>query len=207
MKIGEAQKIYREQIKSYRLKKSNVSKQLQNLRSRMERTPGGQEKYASEAATLELTLNALDEKQNEYQDYLSELSEQYCAYWNAAVADQQKDAARDYAADMGKIMEVARRIMRGAIVPAADEKKLMHGNVSDSEKCRRHGPETEAGKIRFSLGRRGGAGRSRSRRGGRECGSLFGGARSDGCRHSGGICQRTGKQFGIAPFSRVPDIV
>lgn len=125
MKIGEAQEIYREQIKSYRLKKSNVSKQLQNLRSRMERTPGGQEKYASEAATLELTLNALDEKQNEYQDYLSELSEQYCAYWNATVADQQKDAARDYAADMGKIMEVARRIMRGAIVPAADEKKLM----------------------------------------------------------------------------------
>lgn len=41
------------------------------------------------------------------------------------MADQQKDAARDYAADMGKIMEVARRIMRGAIVPAADEKKLM----------------------------------------------------------------------------------
>lgn len=125
MKIGEAQEIYREQIKSYRLQKSNVSKQLQNLRSKMEKIPGGQEKYGSEAATLELTLNALDEKQKEYQDYLSELSEQYCAYWNAAVADQQADAAQDYAADMGKIMEVARRIMHGDIVPASDEKKLM----------------------------------------------------------------------------------
>ena len=125
MKIGEAQEIYREQIKNYRLEKSNISKQLQNLRSKMEYTPGGQEKYGSEAATLELTLQALDEKQNEYQDYLSKLSEQYCAYWNEAVADQQADAAQDYAADMGKIMEVARRLMRGAIVPASDEKKLM----------------------------------------------------------------------------------
>ena len=31
----------------------------------------------------------------------------------------------EYAIDMGKIMEVARRLMKGAIVPATDEKKLM----------------------------------------------------------------------------------
>ena len=77
---------------------------------------------------LELTLEALDEKQEEYQDYLSRLSETYCAYWNAAVADQQADASAEYAADMAKIMEVARRIMRGDIVPACDEKKLMEYN-------------------------------------------------------------------------------
>ena len=41
------------------------------------------------------------------------------------MADQQADAAEEYAVDMAKIMEVARRIMRGAIVPASDEKKLM----------------------------------------------------------------------------------
>lgn len=125
MKIREAQELYREQIRAYRAQKNQVSSQLQNLRSRMENIPGGKEKYGSEAATLELTLEALDEKQEEYQDYLSELTEQYCGYWNAMVADQQADAAEEYAADMGKMMEVARRLMKGAIVPASDEKKLM----------------------------------------------------------------------------------
>ena len=124
-KIGEAQSIYREQVQRYRKEKADVSKQLQNLRKRMEATPEGAERYGSEAATLELTLEALDEKQEEYQDYLDQLADQYCAYWNATVADQQADAAEEYAVDMAKIMEVAHRIMRGAIVPASDEKKLM----------------------------------------------------------------------------------
>lgn len=95
------------------------------FRRRMEAHPEGKEQFESEAATLELTLDALKEKQEEYQDYLSDLAEQYCAYWNATAAEQQADAAEDYAVDMAKIMEVARRIMRGAFVPAADEKKLM----------------------------------------------------------------------------------
>ena len=125
MKIGEAQQLYRDQVKAYQTQKSEVVKQLEQVRSRMERYPDGQEKYGSEAATLELTLNKLDEKQQEYQDYLSKLAEQYCAYWNAAAAEQQKDAAQKYASDLGKVMEVARRIMKGAIVPASDEKKLM----------------------------------------------------------------------------------
>ena len=125
MKIGEAQQLYRDQVKAYQTQKSAVAKQMEQVRSRMERYPDGQEKYGSEAATLELTLNKLDEKQQEYQDYLSKLAEQYCAYWNAAAAEQQKDAAQKYASDLGKVMEVARRIMKGAIVPASDEKKLM----------------------------------------------------------------------------------
>lgn len=125
MKTGEAQGIYRQQIMAYQKEKASVSKQLQNLRRRMEANPDGKEQYESEAATLELTLDALKERQKEYQDYLNDLAEQYCAYWNNAAADQQADAAEEYAVDMAKIMEVARRIMRGAIVPAADEKKLM----------------------------------------------------------------------------------
>lgn len=128
MKIGEAQQIYREQVMSYRQQKTVLSKQLEDVRSRMQHIPGDEEtkeKYASEAATLQLTLDALDEKEAEYQEYLDKLAEKYCAYWNAEVAEQQKDAGKEYAAEMGKIMEVARRIMKGAIVPASDEKKLM----------------------------------------------------------------------------------
>lgn len=125
MKIGEAQQLYRQQVKSYQTQKADLTKQLQDVRSRMERIPGRKEQYESEAATLELTINALNEKQEEYQDYLSELADQYCAHWNACVADQQADAAQKYVEDMGKVLEVARRIMKGAIVPASDEKKLM----------------------------------------------------------------------------------
>lgn len=125
MKIGEAQKIYREQVKEYQAQKIALSKQLKDIQSKVKHMPEKQEEYASQAATLELTLNALDEKQTEYQDYLSKLADQYCAYWNATVADQQADAAAEYAEDMGKMMEVARRIMKGGIVPASDEKKLM----------------------------------------------------------------------------------
>lgn len=125
MKIGEAQQTYRNQVKEYQEQKAAISKRLKNIRNQMKVSTDRQEQYQSEAATLELTLNALDEKQQEYYDYLEQLADQYCAYWNATVAEQQADAAEEYAIDMGKIMEVARRIMKGAIVPAADEKKLM----------------------------------------------------------------------------------
>lgn len=125
MKIGEANQLYREQVKSYQTQKAALSKQLEQVRSRMEHFPAGNAQFESEAATLELSINALDEKQKEYQDYLSDLMEQYSAYWNSTVAEQQADAAKEYAIEMGKIMEVARRIMKGAIVPATDEKKLM----------------------------------------------------------------------------------
>ena len=125
MKIGEAQQLYRMQIKEYQSQKAALAKQLKTIRSRMETLTDQKEQFGSEAATLELTLNALDEKQQEYYDYLDELADQHCAYWNAAVAEQQGDAAEEYAIEMGKIMEVARRIMKGAIVPASDERKLM----------------------------------------------------------------------------------
>jgi hypothetical protein len=125
MKISEVQQIYREQVKSYQMQKAALTKQLKYLRSRADDSIVGKEEYCSEAAALELTLEKLTQKQKEYQEYLNELSERYCACWNAAAAEQQKDAAQDYAEDMAKIMEVARRLMRGAIVPASDEKKLM----------------------------------------------------------------------------------
>ncbi|MBD5494312.1 MAG: hypothetical protein HDR12_08055 [Lachnospiraceae bacterium] len=125
MKIGEAQQIYREQIKAYNTQKAALSKQLQDVRSRMEASPEDKEIFGSEAAVLELSIEALNKQQDEYQDYMDELSDQYCAYWNATVAEQQADAAKEYGAEMGKLMEVARRLMKGAIVPSYDEKKLM----------------------------------------------------------------------------------
>lgn len=130
MKIGEAQQIYREQVNAYRTQKAALSKQLEDVRSKMESSvdKDKKEQFGSEAAVLELSIEALNKQEDEYQDYLDELSDQYCAYWNVTIAEQQADAAKEYAVDMGKILEVARRIMKGGIVPATDEKKLMEFN-------------------------------------------------------------------------------
>ena len=127
MKIGEAQQLYREQVKAYQEQKSALSKRLKTMQSRMESAQDSEEKamFSRDAAILELSIKELNGKQKEYQDYLSELTDQYCAYWNATVAEQQADAAKEYGEEMGKIMEVARRIMKGGTVPQSDEKKLM----------------------------------------------------------------------------------
>lgn len=128
MKIGEARQMYRDQVNAYRKQQSILSKQLEEVNKKLQQAPQDkkeQEAYQSQAATLQLTLDALEEKEDEYQEYLDQLAERYCAYWNKTVAEQQKEAGKEYAAEMGKLMEVARRLMKGAIVPASDEKKLM----------------------------------------------------------------------------------
>lgn len=127
MKIGEAQQIYREQIQAYRTQKAALSKQLQDTRSKMEASSDkdAKEKFGKDAAVLELSIDALNSQQDKYQDYMDELADQYGAYWNMTVAEQQADAAKEYGEEMGKLMEVARRLMKGGIVPVSDEKKLM----------------------------------------------------------------------------------
>ena len=45
MKIGEAQGIYRDQVRAYQKEKNNISKQLQNLRKRMESRPEEKEGF------------------------------------------------------------------------------------------------------------------------------------------------------------------
>ena len=77
-----------------------------------------------------MQYNAVAEKQDEYQDYVDQLMEQWESKFNSVAAKQQDEAAKDYSEEMGKIMTVARRIMHGAIVPA-----LVH----DGKKCRNDG--------------------------------------------------------------------
>ena len=125
MKISEARQIYSAQIKSYHEQQVMLSRQKQELEKKINATPDGQTIYAGEAATLELTMNAVNEKQDEYRNYMEQLMEQWAATANMEVARQQGEAMEEYAVDMAKIMEVARRIMKGGIVPAEDEKKLM----------------------------------------------------------------------------------
>ena len=125
MKIGESRQLYSSQIKQYHEQQVLLSKKKQELQNKMNTVKDGKNIYANEAAVLELTIKAVDEKQKEYKDYMADLLEQWSATANMISAEQQGDAMEEYAEDLGKIMEVARRLMKGGIVPPNDEKKLM----------------------------------------------------------------------------------
>lgn len=125
MKISEARQLYSVQIREYREQQAALSKQKQELEKKINSVEDGKTIYANEAATLELTMKAVDEKQTEYQNYMDKLLEQWSATANMVSAEQQGEAMEEYVEDLAKIMEVARRIMKGGIVPASDEKKLM----------------------------------------------------------------------------------
>lgn len=125
MKITEARQLYNTQIKAYQEQKIALSKQKQKLEDQMNSVEDGKTIYANEAATLELTIEAVAAKQAEYQDYMNKLMEQWAATANMVSAEQQGEAMEEYVQDLAKIMEVARRLMKGGIVPATDEKKLM----------------------------------------------------------------------------------
>ncbi len=129
MKIDEARKLYNSQIKSYHDQQKVLFQQKKELEHKINVTPNGKTVYANEAAVLELTMKAVDEKQSEYKDYMEKLMEQWSATANMVSAEQQGDAMEEYAEDLGKIMEVARRIMKGDIVPGSDEKKLMEHSM------------------------------------------------------------------------------
>lgn len=125
MKIGEARQIYSAQIKEFQQQKLSLAKQKKDLEHKMSILPDGKEQYANEAATLELSYNAVSEKYDEYRNFMEQIMEQHMLLFNAEATKQQGEAMKEYALDQAKIMEVARRIGRGDIVPASDEQKLM----------------------------------------------------------------------------------
>lgn len=125
MKIEEARQIYNTQIRQYNEQKWTLSQQRQQLQKQMDLSLGDKTQNEKDAVKLDLTIQALDEKQNEYQEYMSKLMEQWSSTTNVVSSMQQGEAMGDAMEDLGKIMEVARRIMNGDIVPPSDERKLM----------------------------------------------------------------------------------
>ena len=109
MKIRDAQEMYRAQIRDYNSEISAVSMRRKEIQNALKNASGA-------------------DKQNEYYDYVNDLTEQWCMWANAESAKQQGETMKDYYRDMAKVMEVARRLMKGDIVPSTDEKKLMEYN-------------------------------------------------------------------------------
>ena len=125
MRIKEAQQIYRANRAELVERKRKLQEQKKQLEEKRNAAVNGAELFAEEAATLELSIQETNKIFDENQEILDRLTEQYCSVWNAEVTRQQSDVMSESAADMAKIMEVARRIAKGAKVPRKDEQKLM----------------------------------------------------------------------------------
>lgn len=125
MTVGEARRAYSTQLKSYNIQKYNLAKQKAELDEKIKTTVNGSVVYADEAATLELTYNAVAEKQNEYQNYMDQLMEQWSAKFNEVATKENAEAEKEGFEDLRKIMEVVRRMTHGDNVPHSDEKKVM----------------------------------------------------------------------------------
>lgn len=125
MKAGDARKVYSAQIQTLQDQRSDLLKRKKELEQKSKNTPGGKELFADEAATLELSLEQVTKKYEDSRKYMENIMQAYTAGFNAEVTRQQSDVMEEYAEDMVKLMEVARRIADGGVVPANDEKKLM----------------------------------------------------------------------------------
>ena len=131
MKIGEAKRIYHEQLLNLQDRKKELEKQKKQLeqKQRTETDPAKQKQYRDEAVTLELSYQKVNGKYEENRSVMEQLLEQETAVFNQEVTKQQGESMKKSMQDVAKIMEVARRIARGAKVPVKDEKKLMEYNM------------------------------------------------------------------------------
>ncbi len=125
MTVGEARKTYSVQLRNYNVQKYKLAKQKNELADKIKSTENGAVIYAGEAATLELTYNAVAQKQEEYQNYMDQLMEQWNMKHDAVATKENVEAEKEGFEDLRKIMEVVRRMTKGDNVPQSDEKKVM----------------------------------------------------------------------------------
>ena len=128
MTIGEARKAYYQQYQKFSQAAHEKHLAKEEAEKNAKLYPMEADKFNEEAATLELSFNALNKQAQEYLDYQSKICDLEVAYANMKVAEQQGEAMQQSGAEEMKIMETARRIMKGDIVPPQDEERLMKYN-------------------------------------------------------------------------------
>ncbi len=146
MKIGEARKAYAAQLKTQRDQKYSLIKQQEEYRKKLEqpKISGKEGNTAGDShpgVTLELSeeykkimelqeqIDGLSKQIEKNEKGLDAILEMENGIINSESAKQQGDAVKEYAEDMAKCLEIARRISKGDKVPASDEKKLMDFNM------------------------------------------------------------------------------
>lgn len=118
MKLGQAQKLAREQMNVLFRKKQELTKLLDG------ELPNG---TIGSYDRVELTkaLSVIEEEYELTRAAAQQLTARQTNLQNAEIARQQSEAAAEAAEDLMKILEVFRRIAKGDHVPPEDEKRLM----------------------------------------------------------------------------------
>mgnify|MGYP001109001902 CR=1 FL=1 len=139
MKIGEAQKAYRQQLSLLRGQKKDYVNQQEENRKKMEKAQEKSEQlgvkfelseeYLAREKELQGQIDALSGQIKKNEKVLEDLADQEMGIFNSVASKQQADAMKEYGEEMAKCLEIARRISRGDKVPAQDEKKLMEFNM------------------------------------------------------------------------------
>ena len=123
MKIADAFVIYRGNASVLNDQKKALFERKKEAENKYKLT--NDKAYADEAASLQLSLGAVDKAYKENMDVISKLSEQHAAVWNGEVSKQQVEAEKKAAKEQLKVLTVFRRMCHGDIVPGKDERKLM----------------------------------------------------------------------------------
>ncbi len=128
MKISEAKSVYYKQYQKFSFAASDLEKQKEEAEKNARLYPNEADKYNEKAATLQISHDALNRQKEEYMKYNEKLAEAECAYANMISSKENAEAMEETAVNELKIMETARRIMKGDIVPPQDEERLMKYN-------------------------------------------------------------------------------
>lgn len=120
MKIQDAKKAYAAQMDTLWTRRRALSQALKNCQQ------GG----APNVDRVEISreLSTVDAQYNEAQGVMESIIERETAIHNAEVAKQQGNALSKAAKEMGKMLEIYRRIASGGQVPPEDEQRLMEYN-------------------------------------------------------------------------------
>ena len=120
MKIQDAKKAYAARMDTLWTRKRALSQTLKNCGQ------GG----APNVDRVEISreLSAVDAQYNEAQSVMESITARETAIHNAEVAKQQGNTLSKAAKELGKMLEIYRRIASGGQVPPKDEQRLMEYN-------------------------------------------------------------------------------
>ncbi|MCR5777286.1 MAG: hypothetical protein K6G84_07725 [Lachnospiraceae bacterium] len=125
MKIIDAKALYRGSMVDLNDRRNEIRKKREELAKKARIDPANSSVYEKDITTLNLTMEALDEEYKKAQSVMESIINAETLIANGESTKQQAKAEEDAAKEEAKIFETARRIAKGAKVPAKDEKKVM----------------------------------------------------------------------------------
>lgn len=123
MKIGEASRIYSEQMSRLRDKRGELLDKKKALEN------GEIEMTDEEVVSLGKAIDRVDIQYEKASEFMQGFNTQKTLLHDAEASKRQSDAMAEKSENDAKCLEIARRIVRGDKVPPKDEHKLLEFNA------------------------------------------------------------------------------